>query len=101
MTESQPTLPGLDDAMPATTAMEKAARMQIQQLRADGMLGPENAITVALVLDLARVVGISCQKGRAAGAALAARQLLDAMEKLPTGQTGLDKLMAELQALDA
>lgn len=100
MAESSPFLPGLGDLEPAATAMEVAARKQLERLAADGMIDESHAIVVQLVLDLARAVGLSTNKGRAAGAALAARQLMDALDRLPSGKTGFDRLMEQLADMD-
>jgi hypothetical protein len=79
-------LPGLD--LPdvgrgAAPRLQLVAEAQIRALSDAGRLTAGDALLVGLVLDLARAVGIACQNGKAAGAAMAGRQLLDAMEKLP------------------
>lgn len=81
-----PTLPGLE--LPAArsgpvTQLESEARAHIDALRAAGRLNEGHRLLVALVLDLARTVGIGAVTGKAAGVAMASRQLLDAMAQLP------------------
>lgn len=83
MTDRTPPLDGLGDIRADQTPMEAAARRQLAQLRADGKLTDQHIIVEQLVLDLARAIGESAAKGRAAGVALAARELREALELLP------------------
>src|SRR5213075_947187 len=78
-------LPGLDDPTPAggVTELETAARRSLMALDQAGLLEPRHALTMRLVLDLARAVGRSAQKGQAAAAAMAAAQLREAWALLP------------------
>lgn len=100
MTQTQPPLPGMADLAPAETPLEVAARLQIEDLRSRGLLDQSHAITVQLVLDLARVVGLSAAKGKAAGAALAARQLQDAVAALPSARAdSFEQLSSKLRAV--
>lgn len=78
-----PFLPGMEALSPAPTAMETAARVMLAHLNEQGLLGPQHALQVQLVMDLARAIGISAQKGRAAGMALASRELREAFALLP------------------
>lgn len=66
------------------TAMEREAIAHIQALADAGRLRTGDRLLVALVLDLSRTIGMGAATGKAAGVAMAARQLLDAMERLPT-----------------
>lgn len=80
------TLPGLDDVgrnLGPTPRLQLIAEQQIAALNDAGRLDAGHALLVGLVLDLARAVGMACQAGKAAGAAMAGRQLLDAMAQLP------------------
>lgn len=83
MTESQPTLPGLDSPRPDATPMEQAARDTITRLRDEGRLTDQHQVPAQLVIDLARAVGISAEAGKAAGMAMAARELREALLLLP------------------
>lgn len=75
-------LPGLEEPAGRSTPLEDAARKSIQALQAQGLLGPEHAITLQLVLDLARAVGQSAGS-HASAAAMAAAQLREAWATLP------------------
>lgn len=83
MTSSQPTLPGLAQPAPSASQLELAAHRQLQALSERGLLTDAHAITAQLVRDLAAVIGQSCRTGKAAAAALASKQLLDALALLP------------------
>lgn len=65
------------------SAIEVAAVRHIEFLHSRGLLGPEHGLTAQLILDLSRSVGMGARAGKAAGVALAARQLMDAMALLP------------------
>jgi hypothetical protein len=83
-------LPGLDDPTPAggLTALETAARRSLAALQASGLLEDRHAVTMQLVLDLARSVGRASAKGQAAAAAMAAAQLREAWALLPQPDGG-------------
>lgn len=98
MTETQPTLPGMAPGRPDRTATEVAAQSILDRLRNEGQLKAEHALIAQLVLDLARAVGISADKGRASGVALAARELREAIALLP--KSSADALAALLGGLD-
>lgn len=103
-----PTLPGLE--LPTArsgpmTQLETEARAHIEALRDAGRLGAGHRLLVALVLDLARTVGIGSSTGKAAGVAMASRQLLDAMAQLPalepeTGSDEWGQVVAALSGTD-
>lgn len=79
-------LPGLTDAAtPAggLTALEQATQRSLRALEAEGLLTERHAVTMQLVLDLAKSVGRASQKGQAAAAAMAAAQLREAWALLP------------------
>lgn len=83
-------LPGLDDHTRAggITALETAARRSLAALQASGLLEDRHAVTMQLVLDLARSVGRASDKGQAAAAAMAAAQLREAWALLPQPDGG-------------
>lgn len=83
MNPDQTALPGLSIPEPEKTAMEKAAQTYIDSLRESQLLQPHHVLTEQLILELARAIGLSAVKGRAAGMALASKQLMEAMESLP------------------
>ena len=91
-------LPGLVVSGPEIPLVAAAAR-HLDYLRKAGLLSAEHELTGQLVLDLARVVGISTHSGKAAGAAMAARQLLDAIATLPAHEPEITDPWAELQAV--
>lgn len=75
-------LPGLESSTPRTTDLEAAARRSLQALDAAGVLGPQHAMTMQLILDLARAVGLA-SRSHASAAAMAAAQLREAWATLP------------------
>lgn len=84
-------LPGLDEVTPAAggpTALEASARRSLAALERQGLLDERHALTMQLVLDLARAVGRAAAKGQAAAAALAAAQLREAFGLLPQPDGG-------------
>jgi hypothetical protein len=83
MTDQQPALPGLDQISNADTLMEQAAGTLIKKLRDDGRLTDEHVLVCQLILDLSRAVGMSARAGKAAGMAMAARELREAIALLP------------------
>lgn len=98
MIGEQPPLPGLDAVdIPASPA-ETAAHRLLTWYNAQGLLTEQHVLLCQMILDLARAMGISATKGRAAGTALAAKQLLDALDRLPAGGDEFAKIMAELTA---
>lgn len=83
MSEAQDALPGLEDGVTRrTTDLEDAARRSLRALADAGVLGPQHAMTMQLVLDLARAVG-QASGSHASAAAMAAAQLLEAWASLP------------------
>ena len=103
--EVVPMLPGLDGLADrrgsGTVALERIALEHVQALADAGRIGAGDRLLVALIIDLARAVGMSSAYGKAAGAAMAARQLLDAMDKLPplVEEGGADEWAAVVAAL--
>lgn len=82
----QLTFPGLDSTVqPAggVSAMERAAGATLTELRDAGLLRPEHALHVQLVMELARAVGTGARSGRASAVAMAAKQLTETMALLP------------------
>lgn len=76
----------------ATTELEREAQSLIRELAEAGRLNSGHRLLVALVIDLARAVGMSSARGQAAGAAMASKQLMEAMAQLPelVDQVGSD-----------
>lgn len=98
MDDTQPFLPGMAPLETGPTALEQAARLQIQQLRDRNLLTADHAIAVQLVLDLSRAIGVSATRGRASAMALASKELREALALLPAGGTDeFDELMKQLQ----
>lgn len=82
----QPTFPDLDDApaIGSPSELEEAARASIRALDAAGLLKPRHALTVHLILSLARSLGAEMQRGKITVAmSQATKQLLDAWATLP------------------
>lgn len=103
MSAWQPSLPGLTlpgDAAP-TSGLVAAATTTLRVLDDKGLLRPEDALTVQLVLDLAAAVAAGVQSKRASAVALAARELREAMALLPQTEapTGPDTFEALAQML--
>lgn len=84
MTDEQPTLPGLEPVRAGSSAIERAAHRQLTALQARGLLRDDHAIVVALIGELASVVGQSATRGRGSAVAMAAKELREAMALLPT-----------------
>lgn len=85
-------LPGLepDPTGPRSLgALEAAARRSLQALADAGVLGPQHAMTMQLVLDLARAVGLA-SGSHASAAAMAAAQLREAWATLPQPADAVD-----------
>lgn len=64
-------------------ALERAAEKLVHQLAEDGKLTESHVLTVQMILDLARVCGLSADKGRASAVALASRELREILATLP------------------
>lgn len=103
MSEDAPMLPGLEPPAARESAIVTAARRTIAAVDAAGLLTERDALTCALILDLAATVDAGKRGGRASAAAMAAAQLLAAMDRLPTPPGGGDedddfsRLAAELR----
>lgn len=86
--QDQATLPGLDlvgrgAGDRSAPALERLALGYVAELNAGAQLAdPADQLIAAMVVDLARAVGLSARAGKAAGAAMAGRQLLDAIAAL-------------------
>jgi len=95
-------LAGLEGLRSDMTPMELAAKQQLDQLRAEGRLTDQHVIVEQLILALARGVGESAARGRAAGVALAARELREAIALLPQSVNDeFADLAAQLTAANA
>lgn len=107
MTEAAPTLPGLERLRTSDATsprLELLAVAYVAQLEADGQLAdPADALVAAMVVDLARALGMSARTGKAAGAAMAGRQLLDAIVDLRdrVRPAGVDEWAQVVEALSA
>lgn len=99
MTNSTPQLPGFDDVRPDQTAMEKAAHRVLDKLADDGLLTSEHDLIKQTIVDLSRAVGISAQNGKAAGMAMAAKELREFMALLPKLED--DEWSQELRKIEA
>ena len=102
MTDLQPELDGLGDVRPDATKLETAAHQMLQQLHQDGVIDDSHVLIEQVIVDLARAVGISAQQGKAAGMAMAAKELREYLLLLPkTGDDAFKEFMAELTGGDA
>jgi hypothetical protein len=99
VTNSTPELDGFESLRPDATAMEKAAHRIIGKLRAEGLLHDEHDLIAQTIVELSRAVGISAQSGKAAGMAMAAKELREFMTLLPAAED--DDLTRELRAIEA
>lgn len=82
--EEQPTLPGLELGLERTRgALRNAVVVTLDALKADGLLEPRHTAVAQLALELADAVTRGTLSGRASAAAMAAAQLLAALEQLP------------------
>lgn len=86
--QAAPMLPGLEEPTRLEPAIVTAARRTIAAVEASGLLTERDALTCALVLDLAEAVASGKTGGRASAAAMAAAQLLAAMDRLPKPPEG-------------
>lgn len=86
--DEAPMLPGLDEPTRAEPALVTAARRTIAAVAAADLLGERDALTCALILDLAEAVAKGKAAGRASAVAMASAQLLAAIDRLPTPPEG-------------
>lgn len=81
----QPELEGLTPPRASAGALSKAARATVQALEDDQLLEPRHTLTVQLVLNLADALDRDMSRGKISVAmSQATRQLLDAIEALPS-----------------
>ena len=99
MSETAPTLPGMDGAGTSPNMMQRAAAEYIQALRDRDLIKGHHVLTVQLVLDLAAAVGKASAKGQAAAMAMASKELREAMELLPVPVSNDDPFTAFLNEL--
>ncbi|MBF0809113.1 hypothetical protein E4U03_10935 [Rothia nasimurium] len=64
-------------------ALERAAEKLVHQLAEDGKLNDSHVLTVQMIIDLARVCGLSADKGSASAVAMASRELREILATLP------------------
>lgn len=98
----QPPLPGLATPPVRESDLEAAARRTIRALDQAQLLEERDALTCQLVLDLAGAVATGRTSKRASAAAMAAAQLLAAMDRLPKPSDGgvdseIQRLVEELR----
>lgn len=99
MTDTQPELPGLGNIRPDADRLERAAMSLLEQLRAKDLIQPEHVLLEQIILDLSRAVGISAQSGKAAGMAMAAKELREYLALLPkANDDAFQQLLDELNS---
>ena len=84
--EEQPALPGLELDAPLTgdrSALRNAVVVTLDALREARLLEPRHTAVAQLALELADAVSRGTRGGRASAAAMAAAQLLAALDQLP------------------
>lgn len=86
--EPAPMLPGLEPASRLDPPLVVAARRTIAAVDAAGLLTERDALTCALILDLSAAVAAGQRSGKASAAAMAAAQLLAAIDRLPVPEEG-------------
>lgn len=85
----QPTLPGLTPPSSNTGSLSKAAVASIAALEQDGLIEARHALTVQLILGLAQSLDGDLARGKITVAmSQATKQLLDAIDSLPTPDAG-------------
>lgn len=94
-------LPGFEPDRPGENKIQQAARLQLQALADDDLLGPDKAILTQLVMQLSTAVGNSLQSGKLSIAGVqGAKLLVEALEQLPeTEAGGMSALVSELRAV--
>jgi hypothetical protein len=84
--ETQPALPGLELDAELTGqrgALRNSVVLTLDALKSDGLLEPRHTAIAQLALTLADAVERGARNGRASAAAMAAAQLLAALDQLP------------------
>lgn len=84
--ENQPALPGLELDAELTgnrSALRNAVVLTIDALKSEGLLEARHTAVAQLSLELADAVSRGTRSGRASAAAMAAAQLLAALDQLP------------------
>lgn len=83
--EDQPMLPGLELApeLGAGSKLRVAVQATLEALKADGLLEPRHTAVAQLCLELADAVAAGIRTRKASAAAMAAAQLLNALDQLP------------------
>jgi hypothetical protein len=85
----QPTLPGLTPPTGSTGSLAKAAVATIAALEADGLIEARHALTVQLILGISASLDADLSRGKITVAmSQATKQLLDAIDSLPTPDAG-------------
>jgi len=104
--ESQPTLPGLEDAVVLgqhNGALRNAVVVTLEELKAAGLLERRHAALAQLALELADAVSRGVSSGRASAAAMAAANLRETLLALPAPMEAgvaekFERLVASLEA---
>lgn len=86
--DDQAVLPGLEEAPRSASALELGARRTLRALDELGLLDDRHALLCQLVVDLAQAVDSGRRAHRASAAAMAAAQLLAAIDRLPEPEVG-------------
>lgn len=82
MTDTQPTIPGLEGARPNDTPMVSAARFTLAALDEAGRIEPRHALLVQLILSLSGAIDGGTRQGRASAVAMASKELREALLQL-------------------
>lgn len=98
-TESQPTLPGLDDDTPMPTDhLTKQVRATLREYRTAGLVTSRDAARVALCLELAQIIGIKRRGGRLSTVSNDARLLDEILCSFVGEGQEVDEKLAEAMA---
>jgi hypothetical protein len=100
MSDGQPQLDGLviPEAHAADSAMVKAAKATLAELRRAGRVSAKHAVQVQLVLSLAEAIDKGARTGRASAVAMAAGQLNETMDRLDPPDENSPELRDRLAA---
>lgn len=83
-----PALPGIDPPAAPQSDLEKAVDRTLRELYTSGLITERHAGIAELCRVMARTVSIGVQSRRSSGAALAAKELREALAMLPTPPEG-------------
>jgi hypothetical protein len=92
-------LPGYLPTPPASSgALVKAVHSTIEQLNRDGRIGPNDAARVALAVELAEVIAMKRQSGRASTIGQDAKVLAEILDGFKEDAKGADDVLVEAMA---